>query len=66
MDRSANRNLSPAESRALNEPCAFLDFYDNHDIWHFASAGAIFMAFLALLTLDDDYIARPRDEIEVY
>jgi hypothetical protein len=66
IDRSANRNLSPAESRALNEPCSFYDFYDNHDIWHYSSSAAIFMAFLALLTMDDDIFKRPRDEIEVY
>ena len=29
---------SPAESRNLNAPCAIMIF-DNHDIWHFLSAG---------------------------
>ena len=84
LDRSANRNLSPAESRGrselvkklkscifrlipgLNEPCGYYDFYDNHDVWHFASAAAIFFAFLAMLTMDDDMITRPKSQIEVY
>merc|ERR1719351_746693 len=55
--RSANRNLTPAESRNLNSECNFLDFYDNHDLWHFFSAAGVFMAFLALLTVDDDLLA---------
>ena len=29
---------SPAESRNLNQPC-FIMIFDNHDIWHFLSAG---------------------------
>jgi len=64
--RSANRNYSPAESRELNEDCSYADFFDNHDIWHFASASAIFTAFLALLTVDDDMLAVPREDIEVF
>lgn len=43
--------LSPSASRAINEECTqswfpFLPFYDNHDIWHFLSAGALFFAFM--------------------
>ncbi len=64
--RNANRNLSPAESRNLNEPCSYMGFFDNHDLWHFTSAAAIFMAFLALLTVDDDLLTVPRNEIEVF
>ena len=30
--------MSPAESRNLNAPC-FVMIFDNHDIWHFLSAG---------------------------
>eukprot|EP00095_Tigriopus_kingsejongensis_P000166 maker-scaffold487_size158652-snap-gene-0.34 protein:Tk00166 transcript:maker-scaffold487_size158652-snap-gene-0.34-mRNA-1 annotation:"sid1 transmembrane family member 1" len=66
LDRSANRNLSPAESRNINEDCAYLNFYDSHDTWHFLSASAIFMAFLALLTVDDDQLHVPREDIEVF
>lgn len=64
--RSANRNLAPAESRLLNEDCVVLDFYDNHDLWHFFSAAGIFMAFLALLTVDDGLLNTPRDKIPVF
>jgi hypothetical protein len=42
------------------------DFYDGHDLWHFFSAAGIFMAFLALLTVDDDLLNVPRSEIEVF
>ena len=45
-----NTFMSPAESRQLNMPCAFL-FFDNHSLWHFASAGGLLFTFMALLTL---------------
>ena len=37
---------TPAESRQLNKDCILLDFYDNHDIWHFLSASAMFCTFM--------------------
>lgn len=61
-----NRSLTPAESRNLNEECAFMDFFDNHDIWHFCSASAMFMVFLGLLTMDDYLQDIPQDELEVF
>ena len=64
--RSANRNLTPAQSRELNSECYFMDFYDKHDLWHFFSAAAVFMAFLALLTIDDDIMFVPREDIDVF
>ena len=64
--RSADRNLTPAESRDLNSECSYLDFYDNHDLWHFFSATGVFMAFLALLIVDDDIMIVPREEIDVF
>ena len=38
--------LTPAESRHLNRPCSLMGFYDDHDIWHFLSAFALFFSFL--------------------
>ena len=61
-----SRNLSPAESRNRNEECGFGDFYDNHDLWHFLSSTALFLAFLFLLSLDDDLFNSPRDQIKVF
>ena len=49
-----------------NADCRFLDFYDGHDLWHFFSAAGIFMAFLALLTVDDDLLDVPRSKIDVF
>merc|ERR1712061_19982 len=66
VNRSANRNLSPAESKNLNVDCTFLDFYDNHDLWHFFGAAGIFMAFCSLLTADDDLLNVHRDQIPVF
>uniref|UniRef100_A0A0K2UJV3 Uncharacterized protein n=1 Tax=Lepeophtheirus salmonis TaxID=72036 RepID=A0A0K2UJV3_LEPSM len=64
--RSANRNLSPAESRNLNSHCTWFDFYDNHDIWHFFGATGVYTAFISLLTIDDDLLYTNRNEIDVF
>ena len=63
-----SRNLSPAESRNMNAPCdpMFGNFYDNHDLWHFFSSTALFLAFLFLLTIDDDLMNTKRKQIKVY
>ena len=37
---------TPAQSRQLNKDCILLDFYDNHDVWHFLSASAMFCSFM--------------------
>ena len=66
LQRSANRNLTPAQSRDLNSECTILEFYDNHDMWHFFSAAGVFMSFLALLTVDDDLLSVPREHIDVF
>uniref|UniRef100_A0A8C5KEM2 SID1 transmembrane family, member 1 n=1 Tax=Jaculus jaculus TaxID=51337 RepID=A0A8C5KEM2_JACJA len=57
---------SPAESREKNRECVLLDFFDDHDIWHFLSATALFFSFLVLLTLDDDLDVVRRDQIPVF
>lgn len=43
-----------------------MDFYDNHDIWHFLSAISLFMSFMVLLTLDDDVANKPTATIPVF
>ncbi|EDV23206.1 uncharacterized protein TRIADDRAFT_27559, partial [Trichoplax adhaerens] len=57
---------SPANSREYNKPCIFLNFFDEHDVWHLLSAGALYTSLLLLLTLDDDLISVPRDKIRVF
>ncbi|VDP82655.1 unnamed protein product [Echinostoma caproni] len=44
--------VTPAQSRALNQPCLVLSFYDAHDIWHFMSAISMFFSFLVSKFLD--------------
>lgn len=39
----------PAESRAMNGECVFMDFYDKHDVWHMSFACAMFFIFLVSL-----------------
>lgn len=64
--RHQSRNSTPPESRNLNEACNWMDFFDNHDMWHFFSSTALFLAFIGLLTIDDDLLYVPRDKIPVF
>ncbi|XP_072886214.1 SID1 transmembrane family member 2 isoform X4 [Hemitrygon akajei] len=57
---------TPAESREHNRECILLQFFDDHDIWHFLSSIALFGSFLILLTLDEDLDDVPRDKIYVF
>uniref|UniRef100_A0A803YHB2 SID1 transmembrane family member 1 n=1 Tax=Meleagris gallopavo TaxID=9103 RepID=A0A803YHB2_MELGA len=57
---------TPAESREKNRSCILLGFFDDHDVWHFLSAAALFFSFLVLLTLDDDLDTVRRDKIPVF
>ena len=43
-----------------------MDFFDNHDVWHFLSATALFLAFIFLLTIDDDLLLVDRSKIKVF
>ncbi|KAM4700146.1 SID1 transmembrane family member 1 isoform 2-T2 [Discoglossus pictus] len=57
---------TPAESREKNRDCILMNFFDDHDIWHFLSSTAMFFSFLVLLTLDDDLDVVRRDKIPVF
>ncbi|CAG7718183.1 unnamed protein product [Allacma fusca] len=63
---STSWQQSPAESKTLNRDCFFMSFYDEHDMWHFLSAGAMFCSFMVLFTLDDDLIFTPQTKIPVF
>ena len=52
--------------RNMNELCQFMDFFDNHDMWHFLSATSLFLAFIFLLTIDDDLLLTDRTKIIVF
>ncbi|KAJ3650386.1 hypothetical protein Zmor_016489 [Zophobas morio] len=66
LHRSISWSKTPAESRKFNQECAFLRFYDFHDIWHFLSAIGMFFTFMVLLTLDDDLSHTHRSKIIVF
>ena len=50
----------------MNRDCVILDFFDNHDIWHFLSAISLFVSFLIVLILDDDLDSTPRGDIKAF
>ena len=58
-------NQSPAQSRNLNMECE-ISFFDTHDLWHFLSAGGLFLNFLLVLTIDDGITDKPRDSIHIF
>ncbi|EEB18039.1 conserved hypothetical protein [Pediculus humanus corporis] len=66
FSKTTSWRLTPAESRLYNQPCQLLNFYDNHDIWHFISAASMFFSFMVLLTLDDDITYADRSKILVF
>ena len=61
-----SRDLTPPESRNRNQPCSVADFFDNHDMWHFLSSTSLFLAFIFLLTIDDNMFKTKRSEIKVF
>jgi len=66
LNRHQSRNLTSAESRNMNEVCSVMDFFDNHDMWHFFSSTALFLTFIFLLTIDDDTLSLDRGNIRVF
>jgi hypothetical protein len=58
--------FTPAFSRDKNRECLIFEFYDNHDVWHFLSAVAMFFSFLFLLVLDDGLVNVKRNKIHVF
>ena len=66
LGKHQSRNHTPEESRNKNELCSYMDFFDNHDMWHFLSASSLFLAFIFLLSIDDDLLCTPRSMINVF
>ena len=66
LQAEKNSDLSPAESRHLNQACCFLDFYDFHDIWHFLGGFGVFFTYMFLLTIDEDVKYKRRDQLRVF
>jgi len=66
LNKHQSRSLTPPESRDRNEECGVMDFFDNHDMWHFLSSTCLFVAFIGLLTIDDDLLCSQRNTIEVF
>ena len=58
--------MSPSGSRNMNKDCVFLDFYDNHDVWHVLSAFGLFFNFLSITMIDDNISDVPKSNIHVF
>ena len=56
---------SAAGSRNLNKGCA-ISIFDNHDLWHFLSAGGLFYGFMFILTIEDHNMSVSRNNIPVF
>merc|ERR1712126_41055 len=54
VNQTKNINVEPAISKATNQPCLLLNFYDHHDLWHILSSFGLFFMLMFLLTIDDD------------
>jgi len=66
MNKEKNSNVSPAESRDMNQYCSLLHFYDGHDIWHFLGGAGLFFTYMFLLTIDEDIKYKKRTHIPVF
>jgi Ca2+/Na+ antiporter len=65
-DASSDKCLSPSDSRALNKDCMAFGFFDNHDIWHFASAFFMLLNGLVPMFIDmeRERLLRPLYHLE--
>eukprot|EP01135_Chromosphaera_perkinsii_P007566 Nk52_evm22s914 gene=Nk52_evmTU22s914 len=61
-----DKELSPEESRQLNQDCVVLGWFDYHDLWHFTSALGLFVYLNVVFFLDVDVRDKPRSEIMVF
>jgi len=58
-----------ALSKDHNQECFVdpgLNYFDNHDVWHFLSSFGLFFSLSFLLTLDDDIADEDQDNIQVW
>lgn len=58
-------NISPSESRHLNDVCTVW-FFDKHDIWHFFGAFGLLFLFMSILTLEDNNTSTLWTKIPVF
>ena len=49
-----NTFIEMEESNKLNSECILFNFFDNHDIWHFLSAIALYIFMNIILFIDQD------------
>ncbi|CAH0712974.1 unnamed protein product, partial [Brenthis ino] len=66
LDSRTKWSETAARSRTHNAPCTALRVFDSHDLWHLASAAAIFFSFNLLLIIDDPLADTPRHLIPVF
>jgi len=61
-----NKTLAPELNRQLNKDCILLDFFDWHDMWHFATSYGLGFLYLGLQFVDEDIIGVERIHLVVF
>ena len=51
---TTSKSSTPENSRDQNEECAFLEFFDWHDLWHFLSSFGVLMATIVIMFLSSE------------
>jgi len=61
-----DKTKSPELNRQQNQNCIVLNFFDYHDLWHFATSYGLGFLFLGLQFIDEDLIGVKRTDIKVF
>tara|TARA_Y100001970_G_C14258047_1_gene877068 strand:- start:684 stop:1871 length:1188 start_codon:yes stop_codon:yes gene_type:complete len=61
-----DKMLSPSNSRKLNRPCIFLDYFDYHDMWHIFSSFSIYLLMIIIYGIDDGLRKTKTENIKIF
>ena len=55
-----HKSLTSENSRDQNEECAFLEFFDWHDLWHFLSSFAVLVATIVVMLFSSEPVQKSQ------
>ena len=61
-----DKMLSPSQSRKLNKPCIFLDYFDYHDMWHIFSSISVFLFMYIVYNIDNNLRYTVISDIKIF